>query len=90
MASAIAYTHFTAHTFHMDIKSATFVLNSRKDLILINWEQSGAALYTLAPEVDGSWDVKEARTDSSHQGSDSAAPKLLYEKYCGLDRENLA
>ena len=91
MASAIAHTHFTAHTFHMDIKPANFLLNSRKDLILIDWEQSGAALYTLAPEADGSWDVKEARSGPAHQGGpDSAEPKLVYEKYCGPDRENLA
>jgi len=53
MASAIAHAHFTAHTFHMDIKPANFVLNSRKDLVLIDWKQSEAALYTLALEVDG-------------------------------------
>lgn len=66
----------------MDIKPANFVLNSRKDLVLIDWEQSGAALYTLAPEADGFWDVKEARTGSSYRGgADSAGPKLVYEKY---------
>lgn len=91
MASAIAHTQFTAHTFHMDIKPANLVLNSRKELMLIDWEQSGAALYTLAPEADGSWNVKEARTGSSYRRSeDSAEPKLVYEKYCGPDRENLA
>lgn len=91
MASAIAHTQFTAHTFHMDIKPANFILNSREDLILIDWEQSGAALYTLAPEADGSWNVKEARAGSSYRRSeDSAEPKLVYEKYCGPDRENLA
>jgi len=57
MTSVIAHTHFTAHTFYMDIKPASFVLDAHEDLILIDWEQSGAALYTLAPEADGSWDV---------------------------------
>ena len=91
MASAIAHTHFTAHTFHMDIKTANMVLNSRNDLILIDWEQSGAALYTLAPEADGSWDIKETKTSPLSQGgADLAEPKLVYEKYCGPDRENLA
>ena len=91
MASAIAHAHFTAYTFYIDIKPANFVLNSRKDLILIDWEQSGAVLYTLAPEADGSWDVKEARTSSLYRGGvDSAGPKLVYEKYCSPDRENLA
>lgn len=91
MASAIAHTHFVAHTFHMDIKPSNFILHSRKDLILIDWEQSGAPLYTLAPEADGSWDVKEARIGPSYRGgADSAEPKLVYEKYCGPDRKNLA
>jgi serine/threonine protein kinase len=65
MASAIAHTHFTAHKFHMDIKPANFVLDSNQNLILIDWEQSGAPLYTLAPEANGSWDVKEAKVESS-------------------------
>ncbi|KAI4099306.1 MAG: hypothetical protein L6R37_006018 [Teloschistes peruensis] len=59
MASAITHTNFIAHTFHMDIKPANFLLNTHKDLLLIDGEQSGVALYTLAPEADGSWDVKE-------------------------------
>ena len=49
------------------------------------------ATYTLAPEANGSWDAKEARTGPSHQGEpDSAKPKLVYERYCDPDRENLA
>ncbi|KAL8745462.1 MAG: hypothetical protein Q9190_002399 [Brigantiaea leucoxantha] len=91
MASAIAHAHFTAHTFHMDIKPANFVLNAHKDLILIDWEQSGAPLYTLAPEADGSWDVKEMTIGSSKAGTaEPAEPKLVYEKYSGPHRENLA
>ena len=77
-------------TFHMDIKPANFVLNPRKDLILVDWEQSGAALYTLAPEADGSWDVKEVKTGSYLGTEDSAEPRLVYEKYGGPYRENLA
>ncbi|KAL8809761.1 MAG: hypothetical protein Q9200_003131 [Gallowayella weberi] len=76
MASAIAHAYFTAGTSHMDIKPANIVLDARNDLILIDWEQSGAALYTLAPEADGSWDVKEAYPGTT----DSTAPKLVYEK----------
>lgn len=91
MASAVAHTHFTAHTFHMDIKPANFVVNANKDLILIDWEQSGAWQYSLAPEADGSWDVKYAKTVSSYgAGSDPSTPKLVYDKYCGPARENLA
>ena len=72
---------FATHTFHIDIKPASFVLNASKDLILIDWEQSGTALYTLAPEADGSWDVKEATTAPSYlEGADSAEPRLVYKK----------
>lgn len=91
MASAIAHTHLTAHTFHMDIKTANIVLDARKDLLLIDWEQGGANLYTLAPEADGSWDVQEAIADSSFPGAtESANSKLLYKKYSGPERANLA
>ena len=66
MASAIAHTHFAAHTFHMDIKPANIVVDANRDLILIDWEQSGAWQYSLAPEVDGFWDVETAETISSY------------------------
>lgn len=33
MALAISHAHFTAHTFHMDIKPANFVLDANKDLM---------------------------------------------------------
>ncbi|KAL9014417.1 MAG: hypothetical protein Q9173_000938 [Seirophora scorigena] len=53
-------------------------------------EPSGAALYTLAPEADGSWDVKEEVTGFSSSGTaDLAVPRLVYEKYDGPSRENL-
>lgn len=77
-------------SYVMDIKPANFFLNAREDFILIDLEQSGAALYTLAPEAEGSWDVKEATTGSSYHGTaDSAEAKLVYEKYNGPDRENI-
>lgn len=91
MALAISHTHFTARTFHMDIKPANFLLDDNKDLILIDWEQSGAPLYILAPEADGSWDVEESRIGSSvYDGADSGATELVYRKYHGPHRENLA
>lgn len=90
MASAITHTNFIAHTFHMDIKPANFLLNTHKDLLLIDGEQSGVALYTLAPEADGSWDVKELVAGTScPETADIHKPKLVYEKYSGPHRENL-
>ena len=83
MASATAHTHLIAHTFHMDIKPSNFVVSrSKRDLILIDWEQSGAPLYTLAPEADGTWDVEREK--------DSGDELLVYKKYTGSPRENLA
>lgn len=91
MASAVAHAHYTAHSFHMDIKPANFLLDADRNLVLIDWEQSGAAPYTLAPEADGAWDVKEMATGaSSEETGNAATPRLVYEKYSGPDRENLA
>ncbi|KAM0805019.1 hypothetical protein BDR22DRAFT_817516 [Usnea florida] len=73
MASAIAHTQFSAQTFHMNIKTAKILLDARKNLLLIDWEQGRANLYTLAPEADRSWDVQEAIADCrSHGGPDRA------------------
>lgn len=65
ITSAITHTHFTAHTFHMNIKSINFVLDSNQNLILIDWEQSKTLLYTLALEANNSWNVKEMKVKSS-------------------------
>ena len=82
MSSAIAHTHLAAHTFHMDIKPSNFVgSKENRDLILIDWEQSGAPLCTLAPEADGTWDVEERKPLNDGL--------LVYKKYTGPKRENL-
>jgi len=78
MSSAIAHTHHIAQSFHMDIKPSNMLLDDNKDLILIDWEQSGAPTCSLAPEADGTWDVKE-----TEEG------ELVYEKYTGPPRQNL-
>jgi serine/threonine protein kinase len=49
MASAISHTHFTAHTFHMDIKPVNFVLDANKDLILIDWDSGNRAGHRCIP-----------------------------------------
>ena len=80
MCSATAHRHFIAQTYHMDIKPTNFLVDNHRDLILIDWEQSGAPLCTLAPEADGTWDVKL---------SDSVPQRLEYEKCNGPNRKNL-
>lgn len=51
--------------------------------ILVDWEQSGVPLWTLAPEANGDWDVEEI----SQLGGSS---KLVYTRYNGPVRVNLA
>jgi serine/threonine protein kinase len=66
----------------MDIKLANFLVDDHGNTILIDWEQSGAPLYTLAPEADGEWDVDEV-------DGLNAPPRLVYTQYQGPVRVNL-
>jgi serine/threonine protein kinase len=77
MSLAIAHTHRVLHTSHMDIKPANFLLDDNDNLILIDWEQVSAPPSTLAPEADGTWDVREQHG------------KLVYTKYMGPPRRNM-
>ncbi|KAL8952164.1 MAG: hypothetical protein Q9222_001902 [Ikaeria aurantiellina] len=90
MVYAIAHTHMKAHTYHMDIKPANFLLDAHEDLILIDWEQSGAPLCTLAPEADGSWDVHSVPASPNGNVAATHGPELSYIKYDGPERINLA
>lgn len=80
MVSAIAHTHHLCETYHNDIKPSNFLIDDNRDLILIDWAQSGASRCTIAPEADGSYDV-EAQPDSP-------TDKRLYKKYEDPEREN--
>lgn len=82
LSSALAHTHHVGHTYHMDIKPANVVVDDHGNAILIDWEQSGAPLCTLAPEVNGEWDVEEI----SQPGASS---RLVYTRYNGPTRVNL-
>ena len=83
LASAIAHTHHVAQTYHMDIKPSNLLLDDNLDVLLIDWEQSGAPFCTVAPEADGSWDVKRADTTPG-----SVLESLIYKKYNGPARRN--
>ena len=83
MALAIAHTHFVAHTYHMDIKPGNFLLNANHHLVLIDWEQIDAPITTAAPEIDGTWDVKEI------PAAEGTTPTLRYTKYTGPARRNM-
>jgi hypothetical protein len=77
LCSALEHTHYTACTYHMDIKPANVLVDGQGNAILIDWEQNGAPLYTLAPEANGGWDV------------DEIAGKLVYTPYEGPKRVNI-
>jgi thiamine kinase-like enzyme len=49
MSLAIAHTHRVMRTFHMDIKPGNLIVDDEENLLLIDWEQSGAPATTLAP-----------------------------------------
>ncbi|KAK3935263.1 kinase-like protein [Diplogelasinospora grovesii] len=59
MSLAVEHTHHTAHTYHKDIEPANFLVDDQGNAILIDWEQSVSARYTIAPEADGVWDAAE-------------------------------
>ena len=82
MAAALVHTHFAAHTYHMDVKPGNFLLDADFHLVLIDWEQSGAPITTVAPEVDGTWDVEEVPAEGS-------TTVLRYTKYKGPERRNM-
>jgi hypothetical protein len=81
LSSTLAHTHHVGHTYHMDIKPANIVVDDHGNAVLIDWEQSGAPLCTLAPEANGDWDVEEI----SQPGTSS---KLVYTHYNGTVRVN--
>ncbi|KAI8650124.1 Protein kinase domain-containing protein [Fusarium sp. Ph1] len=81
MSRVVAHTHRFLHTFHMDINPGNFLVRPWGELLLIDWEQSGAPATTLAPEADGTWDVNEEATDEG--------TRLVYSKYTGPPRCNM-
>ena len=90
IASALAATHVSCQ-YHMDLKPSNILLDDDENAVLIDWEQSGASPFFMAPEADGSWDVKIERLQPDGNGvsQDSAeTPKLMYQKHTGAPREN--
>lgn len=90
IASALAATHVSCQ-YHMDLKPSNILLDDDENAILIDWEQSGASPFSIAPEADGSWDVEIERLQPDGNGvsQDSAeTPKLIYRKHTGAPREN--
>jgi hypothetical protein len=77
MSLALAHTHHVLKTYHMDIRPQNFLVDEQENLVLVDWEQKQVTAATLAPEADGTRDVKES-------GS-----KLVYTEYGGPERSNM-
>lgn len=58
----------------MDLKSSNILLDDNEDLIVTDWEQSGATMYMRAPEINYTMHIKEVK-DSSMSKS------LVYKPY---------
>lgn len=80
MASAIGHAHYQAYVYHMDIRLSKFLIDEKRDIILIDWEQNRASRCTIAPEADGSYDAEIQRGE--------LRAKLIYRLYEGPEREN--
>lgn len=87
MAAAVAHTHREAKIYHMDIKPRNFLIDQDNNLVLGDWEQKDAPAATIAPEVDGTWDV-EVEEKAGRPGPGPDRPRLRYTKYDGLPRRN--
>jgi len=58
LTEALHHTHITCHTYHMDLKIDNILLDpSTNSIIIIDWEQSGANPFSLAPEAAQELDV---------------------------------
>ncbi|KAF8428074.1 kinase-like domain-containing protein [Tirmania nivea] len=58
LTSALYYAHITCHTYHMDLKIDNILLDlANNSIIIIDWEQSGANPFSLAPEAAQELDV---------------------------------
>ena len=90
IASALAATHISCQ-YHMDLKPSNVLLDDDENAILIDWEQSGASPFFVAPEADGSWDVEIETLQQDRNGisqGKAEKPKLIYRKHTGAPREN--
>ena len=90
IASAMVATHASRH-YHMDLKPSNIIIDDEENAFLIDWEQTGASPFFLAPEADGSWDVKTERVPFNESGiphDTTEKPELIYRKYTGAPREN--
>lgn len=83
MTSAVKHAHDHGE-YHKDIKPANILLDDEDNVVLIDWEQALAPIITIAPEADGTWDVKIPSSDAQV----GSRPLLKYDKYAGPLRQN--
>ncbi|UKZ48157.1 hypothetical protein TrVGV298_002393 [Trichoderma virens] len=84
ISSAMAMVHSSGQ-YHMDLKPSNMLLNNDDDVVVIDWEQSGASPFFLAPEANGMWDVEMAANKETDAVRDTKPGKanMVYRKFTG-------
>ncbi|WYZ38407.1 hypothetical protein EsH8_III_000321 [Colletotrichum jinshuiense] len=82
MALAIQHTHQVANSYHMDLKPGNILVDDENNLRLIDWEQSGASMFTHSPEVTVDQEAEESAA------SGGAKPRIIYTPHTGPPRQN--
>ncbi|KAJ6256892.1 hypothetical protein Dda_8762 [Drechslerella dactyloides] len=59
LCSAMAHAHYKAKQWHQDLKPPNVLIDDDENVLIADWEQCGANPFILAPEADGSVDVRE-------------------------------
>ncbi|KAK5991485.1 hypothetical protein PT974_09768 [Cladobotryum mycophilum] len=83
LCSAMAHVHFKAGSYHQDLKPPNIIVDDDQNLLIADWEQSGANPFILAPEAEGEYDVE--------LGDDvNGRTQLVYTRYEGPTRTHHA
>ncbi|KAF8881677.1 kinase-like domain-containing protein [Gymnopilus junonius] len=81
LVSATHHAYFIGKTYHMDLKPPNLLLDENLDLVVIDWENSGANISVLPPEADGTFDVSLRQLFNGEK-------VIQYKKYNGPERSN--
>ena len=84
LCRAMHHVHHVARNWHQDLKPPNILLDDQLNVVVIDWEQCGANPFVLAPEADGTLDVRQSDEETI------ARPRLVYERYAGPERMNQA
>ncbi|KAF3920165.1 hypothetical protein AA313_de0204154 [Arthrobotrys entomopaga] len=83
LCSAMFHVHSKAGVWHQDLKPPNVLISDDEDVLIADWEQCGANPFILAPEADGTFDVRELNEEVS-----GGRQRLQFHKYEGPERIN--